>query len=65
MARVKPDEIVYHLSSEFTKALMETFRKHAPGVEVNQRQAFADFKASVYRACRTWERVPDRYVEMD
>jgi hypothetical protein len=65
MARVKIEEVVDHLSSEFTAALLETFRKHAPDAQINQHQAFRDFKSAVYRKCSTWERVPDRYVEPD
>ena len=65
MARVKADEIVDHLSGEFTRALVAVFRKHAPDVDINSNAVFRDFSHEVGRACGTWERVPDRYVEMD
>ena len=65
MARVKVEEIVDHLNREFTRALDETFRKHAPDANVDRNAAFRDFKRSVYRACSVWENVPDHYVEKD
>lgn len=65
MARVKADEIVDHLSREFTRALEATFAIHAPNVQIDSRQAFRDFKREVYRKCSVWESVPDQYVEKD
>ena len=63
MARVKPDEVVYALSSEFTKALNDTMKKFAPGVEYSQGALFNFFKDAVYRHCSSWESVPDGCVE--
>lgn len=40
MARVKPDEIVYALSREFTKALDDTMGHFAPRVEVRRGCSF-------------------------
>jgi hypothetical protein len=64
MARVKPDEIVYELSSEFTQALNDTMRKFAPGVEYSQSSLFNFFKTAVYRHCSQWENVSDNCVEV-
>lgn len=63
MAKVKIEEIVDHLSSEFRRALEDTFAEHAPGVEIDSYQVFRDFKRAVYRKCNTWENVPDRFVD--
>ncbi len=65
MARVKAEEIVDHLSGEFTRALAAVFRRHAPDADINQKALFRDFRREVGRACGTWEHVPDRYVEKD
>lgn len=63
MARVKIEEIVDHLSTEFRKALDEAVRKEIPDAEFNQRQLFRQFLRAVGRKCNTWESVPDHYVE--
>jgi hypothetical protein len=63
MARVKPDDVVYALKTEFTKALNETMRQFAPGAEYDQSALFKFFKDAVYRHCSHWERVPDDCVE--
>ena len=63
MARVKIEEIVDHLSTEFRKALDEAVRKEIPDAEFNQRQLFRKFRRAVGRKCNTWESVPDHYVE--
>lgn len=65
MAKVKIEEIVDHLSSEMRRALAETFATVAPGVQVDDRELFREFKRNVYRKCNIWENVPDRYVEKD
>ncbi len=63
MARVKIEEIVDHLSTEFRKALDEAVRNEIPDAEFNQGQLFRQFLRAVGRKCNTWESVPDHYVE--
>ncbi len=63
MARVKIEEIVDHLSTEFRRALDEAVRKEIPDAEFDQRQLFRQFRRAVGRKCNTWESVPDQYVE--
>ena len=63
MARVKIEEIVDHLSTEFRNALDEAVRQEAPDAEFNQHQLFQKFLRAVGRKCNTWESVPDHYVE--
>ena len=63
MARVKIEEIVDHLSTEFTKALDEAVRMEIPNAEFNQHQLFRNFCRAVGRKCNTWESVPNQYVE--
>jgi hypothetical protein len=63
MARIKVDDIVYHLSGEFTKALDDTMAQFAPGVQYNRHELFRFFNKAVYKHCGAWENVPDGSVE--
>jgi len=64
MARVKIEDIVYRLDSEFKKALEDTFRQFCPNAEVNRSAAFSYFLNRVHHHCSTWETVPDSSVEL-
>ncbi len=63
MARVKIEEMVEHLSSEFRKALAEAVRKELPDASFDEYSLFRSFKRAIGRKCTTWERVPDRHVD--
>lgn len=63
MARVKVEEIVDHLSTEFRKALAMTIRNEFPDASFDERALYRKFRRNVGRKCSTWERVPDHYVE--
>ncbi len=63
MARVKPEEIVEDLDSEFRRALGDAVREVMPGVQVDEYALFRAFKRAVGRKCSTWERVKDSHVE--
>jgi len=65
MARVKPEEIVDHLSSEFRRALEAAVREVIPEAEFDSYALFRAFRRAVGRKCNTWERVQDRHVEAD
>ena len=65
MARVKIEEIVDHLGSEFRKALADAISKEIPNAQFDQYQIFRTFKRAVGRKCSTWETVPDHYVETE
>jgi hypothetical protein len=63
MARVKVDDIVYHLSGEFTNALDDTMARFAPGLHYDRNELFRFFQQAVYRRCGAWENVPNGSVE--
>ena len=63
MAEIKIDDVVYHLDSEFKRALSDTMRKYAPGVRFNISSAFDYFRGRVYDHCSVWEKVPDDCVK--
>lgn len=65
MARIKPDEVVDHLSSEMKRALEAAVLEVLPDAEFDRNELFRAFKRAVRRKCSTWERVPDQYVDCD
>ena len=65
MARVKPEEIIDHLSMEMRKALKQAVENTIPNAEFDERALFRNFRRAVGRKCNTWENVPDQYVESD
>ncbi len=65
MARVKVEEIVEHLSSEMRSALSDAVKEASPNCNIDEYELFSAFKRAVSRKCGTWERVPDRYVEIE
>jgi len=65
MARVKIEEIVDYLDSDFRKALAAAVKEVAPEATFDERTLFRAFLRAVGRKCSTWERVPDHYVDAD
>jgi hypothetical protein len=63
MAKVKIEDIVDHLDSEFMRALEETIKMYFPDKSFDRRELFRTFKRNIYRKCNTWEDVPDNFVE--
>jgi hypothetical protein len=64
MARVKIEEIIDHLSSDMRRALEDAVSSVAPQSQIDSHQLYREFLRGVRRRCGTWERVPDRYVEV-
>ena len=63
MARIKAEDIVDDLSSEFRRALADAVREVVPGAQFDEHQLFRAFKRAVGRKCNTWESVNDSHVE--
>jgi hypothetical protein len=63
MAQVKIEDVVYHLDTEFKKALEDTFGEYAPGVSIDRSEVFRFFLRRVYQHCSVWETVPDAAVK--
>lgn len=63
MARVKIEDVIDHLDTEFRGALIDALRQVSPNTQVDAYEFFRAFKRAVYRKCSTWEYVPDHYVE--
>ena len=63
MARVKIEDIVDHLKPEIRKALADAVDRTVPDAEFDRNELFRAFRRAVRRKCRTWESVPDHYVD--
>lgn len=63
MAKVNIEEIIDHLSSEMRKSLRDSVNHVLPGATFDERELFRRFKREVRRKCRTWEDVPNQYVD--
>ncbi len=63
MARVKIEDVVYHLDSEFKKALADTMAAFAPNAAYDRNELFRFFLRRVYHHCSTWENVPDNCID--
>ncbi len=64
MARVKIEDIIDYLDSDFKKALARAVSQELPGASFNEGQLFRTFKRRLAARCSVWETVPDRYVEV-
>jgi hypothetical protein len=64
MSKVKIEDVVYHLSSDFKKALEDTFQEFAPNASIDRNEVFRFFLRRVYKHCRVWEEVPATSVEV-
>ena len=65
MARLKIEAALDHLSSDMRLALDEAVRKVVPDAEYDAFGLYREFVGAVRRKCRTWESIPDAYVDKD
>ena len=63
MAKIKIEDVVDHLDSEFKKALDDTMAEFADEVSYDRNALFKYFLRRVYQHCSVWEDVPDRFVQ--
>jgi len=63
MARIKIENICEKLEYGLKKALADAVRRTIPDAEFNEIRLFKEFVRAVGRKCRTWETVPDQYIE--
>jgi hypothetical protein len=68
MAEINIGEIVDHLSPDLRKALAialeEVGGEVLNDIYIDEHDLFRAFKRAISRKCRTWERVPDRFIRM-
>ena len=65
MARVKMTEVVDHLNVQVRAALDEAVERTLPGVEVDRRQLYREFRRALGARCKTWENVPNQVIDAE
>lgn len=65
MARIKIEEVVYALDTQFKKALENTVKKTFPDKEFDSRMLFVDFRKELSRQCQSWESIPNACVQRE
>lgn len=65
MARIKVQEIVDHLNPQMRGALDDAVSKVLPGVELDRRQLYLEFRLALLRRAKAWENVPNSSVDAD
>ena len=65
MARIKPGEIFDHLNPQMRAALDEAVARVLPGVEVDKRQLYLEFRRALALKLKQWENVPNAAVDAD
>lgn len=64
MAKIKVEDVLYHLDHDLKRALEETILEHYPNVTVDKNAVYKTFLKKAYRRCNVWESVPDNLVKM-
>jgi hypothetical protein len=65
MARIRPGEILDHLNPQVRAALDEAVARTLPGVEVDKRQLYVEFRRTLALKLKQWENVPNAAVDAD
>lgn len=65
MARIKPQEIFDHFNPQMRAALDDALNKTLPGVEVDRRQLYLEFRRALTQRLKAWENVPNSAVDAD
>jgi len=65
VARIKPVEILDHLNPQVRAALDEAVTRTLPGVEVDKRQLYLEFRRALALKLKPWENIPNAAVDAD
>ncbi len=65
MARVKPVELFDHFNPQLRAAFDEAIVKALPGVEVDKRMLYLEFRLALNKKVKQWENVPNSAVDAD
>jgi len=65
MTEIDINEVINHLSSKMTQALVMAVQDAIPGAEIDNHILFRAFSYAVRCTCSPWEVVPDAYVLID
>ena len=65
VARIRPSDIFDHLNPQMRAALDEAVARTLPGVEVDKRQLYLEFRRALALKLKQWENVPNGAVDAD
>ncbi len=65
MARIKMADIVEQLTPQMRGALDDAVARALPGVEVDRRQLYLEFRRALLARCKAWENVPNATVDAE
>jgi hypothetical protein len=65
VARIKPADIFDHLNPQMRAALDEAVVRVLPGIEVDKRQLYVEFRRALALKLKQWENVPGAAVDAD
>jgi hypothetical protein len=65
MAKIKIEELVYALDTQFKKALENTVKKICPEKELDSMMLFVEFRKELYRQCQSWESIPNSCIQRE
>ena len=65
MAKIQLEGIIDYLERDLQRALEAAVHGEAAHSHTDARRLFEQFRQNVRRQCRDWERVPDRFVDVD
>ncbi len=65
MARIKPQEIFDHFNPPLRAALDEALERTLPGIEMDRRKLYLEFRRSLATRLKAWENVPNAAVDAD
>ncbi len=65
MTRINIEKIYEKLETDLRQALIDAVRCAIPEAKFNKNRLFQEFVRAVRSRCRTWEKVPDQYVEAE
>jgi len=65
VARIRPVDIFEHLNPQMRAALDEAVARTLPGVVVDNRQLYLEFRRALALKLKPWENVPNAVVDTD
>lgn len=63
MARIRPTETFDHFNPQMRAALDEAVERALPGVEVDRRKLYLEFRRALAARLKAWENVPASAVD--
>lgn len=65
MARIKIETFFERFESEIKKSLESTLEEHLDNQDYDIREIYKTFKRKFIYKCNTWERIPDKMIDLN